>query len=1057
MRRARRRPSDDAPPTPSLTAQHPAAAAAASCAMRFGQIPSRDPRGPYNQLDGPASFTGPQQQPQAGHYSSGENPSMGQQCSTSSAAATPHQSTLVFCRPAVVDDIGPAAAISPIQEPNGIDGRNSSVPSSFRQVHKAKSMWMRPGTGDHQPRTITRSKSFRQWNPRSTQKDQYSGRNDAALQLARSQFEGSQVERSASSSDCDNDDKGRLRSYMSTFSLRRREHKPFPKSLRQPSEGTASPSTPADRSLGRPHKHRSLSNSIKSGFKRVFGRSKHTDATAQPSPQSGSSYGVEPVVTTPSTRDVEGVPAGNSRKAPPPPRPLVRSSTMDSLCDSESRVTSSASPGDRGPSEYPRRLARSATMDSLRDSESRVTSWADSSLTNTVTSRKPEHGRLLPSIEEDGKLDKLLPPTPSRVVSGTQNQLPSVPLSNRNLEIDCQDLCSAIQQEINRNQRSRSNEAPIFGRVPERRVAPQMPASAYSQYGGGTVRHVLSQEALVSPFETNEAPIFGRIPQRRVVPEMPDSEHSQYSRRTLRRVPSQEASISPDSFATARGEQSSPRKCHLRPAKPLKLHPSESSPPRAPQEETDTLMGPRLQDATRNIDSPGLGSGIRSVNPSPSVNIVDDAIGILISRRHGQQESRSRIAQLVSYPRDSNGRVLSGDETGVRDIRNAFPVRRMEWDYSPSIYSRTSSGITLPRPDVDSVGRSHDESGMATIFTQQRMSVSPRHAPPDSTSEDFSKTSADWHRWLNSEVGKLGQTKPPREHIREYEQFQDEDEEQFQNENEEFQEEDEPLTNVARDDDVIAPGNEVISMTLTPAETSSFTPPAHVHTEQRSSTRNFSWLVWRPSSDMSEQQDLPENTMGDAHTPTSASAMHPATDSATNPGTHPDGSTSPASNDYASPTSANYASPASGDPISPSSVLRTRVHNQSVMGRESQPLQPPDTPTPKAADRKRVFAASQRNQYAVRRAAIAKHQRRQQEQAVNNENYRDQPDESTGLGVIDRYLEIRERCEQVANPKENMGTAFPNSKMMVEEFLKRPRGPQNPPNDDDDTEMGGFL
>ncbi|KAJ5145746.1 uncharacterized protein N7515_000310 [Penicillium bovifimosum] len=106
------------------------------------------------------------------------------------------------------------------------------------------------------------------------------------------------------------------------------------------------------------------------------------------------------------------------------------------------------------PSEYPRPLVRSSTTDSLCDSEPHVTSWADSTLTNTVTSLKPEHGELLSSTREDKTLDQLLPPPPSRVVSDTQNDPPSAPLFNRNIQVDCQDLCAAIQREIDRHQRS---------------------------------------------------------------------------------------------------------------------------------------------------------------------------------------------------------------------------------------------------------------------------------------------------------------------------------------------------------------------------------------------------------------------------------------------------------------------------------------------------------------------------------------------------------------------------------------------------------------------------
>ncbi|KAJ5146015.1 uncharacterized protein N7515_000579 [Penicillium bovifimosum] len=223
---------------------------------------------------------------------------------------------------------------------------------------------------------------------------------------------------------------------------------------------------------------------------------------------------------------------------------------------------------------------------------------------------------------------------------------------------------------------------------------------------------------------------------------------------------------------------------------------------------------------------------------------------------------------------------------------------------------------------------------------------------------------------------------------------------------------------------------------------------------------------------MSEQQDSSENTMGDAHTPPSAPAinpavnpamrpainrtmnpaMRPATDSATDPARDPNSSTSPASHHYASLASDEYASLASSGPVSPSSVLRARLHNQSPMRLGSQPLQPPDSPTPKAADRKRVFAESQRNRYAVRRAALTQPQLRQQEPSVNNENHRDQ--EATG--TLERFMEIRERCEKVAPSKENKGTVFPNSKTMVEEFLKRSREPRDPPSDSD-ADMGGFI
>ncbi|KAJ5562391.1 hypothetical protein N7535_003156 [Penicillium sp. DV-2018c] len=956
MRKSRRPTLDDAtPPIPSFGVQHSDAAAAASSAMRSGQSPSRDSRRPYDGLGRLEGFPVPRRLPDATHQSSCENPfmdqSMDQQDPDPAAAAQRREFKQIFGHPYVGYQFENNAGMSPLfepgdlealMEPGGLDGRNSTVPSSDRrQVRKSKSMFSTrqrtsqaspeapppPGRrpvgskgspGFRLPRSITRSMSFHRGH-RSQQEHRDLQNSQEVVDLARNYFEQSSFEG-------DSSDEVQKKSVFPH--RRKREHKPFRKTFRDTSGCTASPSTPTEKNLGGFHKHRSLSNSIKNGFKRVFGLSKGADVTTHPSPLSGYSNSVGEAAVTPSKRNMD-------MEGGTPSRQTVRP-------------------------QYSRAISRSPSWDSPYDSKSRVTSWADSSLTNTVTTRKPGHQRSLTSIREDENLNKRLPPTPARLVSGTKEPLHSVTLANPNLRgIDSRDLCSALKQQITRNQ----------------------------------------------PTEPNEALVFGRVPERRVVPETQGSDISQYGRRTVRHIPSQEASISPESFSTARGEQSSAQKHHLVPAKSLKLRPSKSSPLRAQQEDdfserlssfpvtensfenSSSLMSLHIQDARGIIRSPSFGFG-----PGDSLQAEDvEDIGRLLVRR--ARESRERIDTMNNLALSSGSNIRPrADLVEDRDLHNAFRARRVKRDYSPSVYSRTSSGVTLPRPDANIVDSNpHDGSGTATIFSQQRTAyISPRHPAPHTNAENYSKTSAEWRQWTDSELGKLGQTQPPREHIREYEQFQDDDEQ---------------WTTIAREknNDAISPP--------TRFQTSNFTTPPQIqsgsgsvgkeHTGQRTTSRNFS----RPYTPPSARKPVP----GD--------------------GAYTD---SPKNTD---------------DSTSPTLVLQTRLQNQIPMSLGSEPLPLPETPTPKTAARKRVFAEQQRRQYAARRAAIAEFdlrtERMRQEQFLNDENHPFQPKDSTN--PTHRVQKFGQACEELTSSNE-----------MVKAFLNSRRGQQDHPAEDDEG-MGRFL
>ncbi|KAJ5573535.1 uncharacterized protein N7459_007962 [Penicillium hispanicum] len=473
------------------------AAAAASRAMRSSERSSTESKNSYDRLGGPASVAIPRRRPNSSLQCTTDSASLG---AASNPPVTPRQS-VDMAGSTRAPSLEQPAVLPPITELNGMDGRDSSVPSSYRRLRKAKSMFSTRQRLSHAPfvlspssprnlcdpdrspefelpRTLRHSISFmRGGNRRDSHANRCSIGQETAIQLARSQFleetgeMGSQARRS---------------SFFS--SRRKREHRPFRKTFRIASDsGLGTSPSSGDPNLRRSHsRSRTFSASLKNGIKRVFGLSK----------SSGPSH--------------------ESQNAPEPPF-VTEEGTVDS--PRTSNINSDVTVINHPTEPSPLRDTRAPpSHDSPCTSDSRVTSWADSTVANTATTRRTGHRQSLSLIEEQEDLNQQLPQ-----VAGidADSQSPSRRrLATRKLEgwVNTHDLYSALMQQIGRN-------------------------SAHSD---------------------DEGIVFGSVPEHRVVPERTSSIHSHRSRRTIRHVPSVESSASPRSFATARGESLTPQKHHSR-------------------------------------------------------------------------------------------------------------------------------------------------------------------------------------------------------------------------------------------------------------------------------------------------------------------------------------------------------------------------------------------------------------------------------------------------------------------------------------------------------------
>ncbi|KGO77970.1 hypothetical protein PITC_024980 [Penicillium italicum] len=841
--RSIRKPRRPAPEIPDVAMQHETAATAASRAMRSGQSSSRESRTPYERLGGPGNVAIPRRRPGSSLRSIDDSSSVSQV--DLPKVPKPRQSKEMTATSARAHCFDDPAALPPITELDGLDGRDCSVPSSYRRLRKAKSMFStrqrtsqtpygvpslpcgdpldpERSPGFQLPRTMRRSMSFLRGSYQSTQVGPTDKGHDAAIQLARSQF----------AQDTDGRD---VQTRRSSFLLRRKkEHRPFRKSFRATSEG----------GFDTGHSHRSFSHSIKNKFRRVFGLSKLTDQHSAPH---GNPNGAEvPVVR----------PIGESTEQCSPRKLTVTEDGIDF--------------------NYLQSMPQSPSRDSLCTSNSRVTSWADSTMPNTVTTRKPGHRQSLSLIREDSDLDQQIPRTP--VMNDTENQSPLAMRANphRMSIVDSQDLYTALMKQM-----------------------------AHSSMSG-----------------PNEEMVFGNVPQHRVIPERTNSVYSQHGRRSIRHIPSQESSTSPGSFATARGgDQSSPRKY------------------------------------PRSDRSMQVSRGMPSQVKNQHMTAVSD-----------NRSPQSTYALSGESDEDSGSIVVSRIRASKRDI------------VSPSVYSRTTSGNTPTRTENADMCV-HDEPGTATIFAAQRTTYSsPKRTNRASSPMPEVNPSADWQQWMSSQIERIEQASPPREHIREDAQYQDDDE---------------YFTSAARRAPVAV--SAPVSATLLKV------PGSQSITERKASAENkvpfqsnFSRPLIQPSgmrSIMPLQTTKSEN-MAQAH-----------------------------ANSLAVDTAAK-----SDENVSPKPIPVACNQEPAPIRLRSGNMQPPESPTPRGVGVKRSWTKEQQRRYSARRAPIAqdsrinhfRSMRTQRDNRANNENARHQ----------DEYTDMMESYHQLQDIHSTI-----SSKRMVDLFL----------------------
>ncbi|OQE23841.1 hypothetical protein PENSTE_c008G00013 [Penicillium steckii] len=468
------------PPTelidPDLAKVH--AAAAASRAMHSSQQCPRPLSGElkssYNRVGGPSSVSIPKRRP---------NPSIQY---TDDGASTSGLPVVLPSTPlpsnetqsiVLANDHTYSAAFPPTAEPNGLDGRDSSVPSSYRRLRKAKSMFSTRHRSSHipysstpplprrdamdierspqyvLPRTMRRTPSLIRSSPGQCSRTvRHCQSQDTAIKIARNQFNKE-------------NDETQIQSRRSSLFVhrRRRETKPFRKTFHI-TGGSSVDEKLGDESRGR---RRTFSASFKDGFKRVFGLSKSV------AHQSRSSLEADP-------------PMPPARPAPPAPVISKKNSIDRPVCENTDIR-----------SEMPPSLLRvpnvSPSVASLCTSKSRVTSWADSTVANTVTTRKIGHRQSLSLIEEHGDLNQQFPQHPPGMVDQTSPKRSAAQRFND--WVDSHDLYSALMQQIGRQAARNPDEEITLGTVPEHRAIPARASSALSRRSRVTIRRVPSGDS----------------------------------------------------------------------------------------------------------------------------------------------------------------------------------------------------------------------------------------------------------------------------------------------------------------------------------------------------------------------------------------------------------------------------------------------------------------------------------------------------------------------------------------------------------------------------------
>ncbi|KAJ5912829.1 hypothetical protein N7504_001712 [Penicillium tannophilum] len=627
------------------------AATAAARAMRLSDRSSIESRSSYDRLGGPSNVAIPRRRQNTSMQSTDDGPSV--IASSITTPMTPRQSGR---NPAAQTHHENPAVLPPITEFRGLDGRDSSVPSSYRRLRKAKSMFSTRQRLPHLalgkppipngsspgpdfspefalPRTLRNSTSFVHGNRQVQRTIRHAKSQDVAIQLARSQF----LQENGSP-----EVQNRRPSFLS--SRRKREHKPFRKSFRSSSDASGPDPSPGSFSSRLSHgRSRTFSASIKHGLKRVFGLSRHVNQPAEQSTE--------------------------------PPEELVPQNLAEDVTNdtNDDGVSLTSYPGDIHFCVEPNPLQVIQTSPSRA---SFCTTDSRKAMAPTVTTRSTGHRQSLSLVEEDDDQNEEPSEIPAYSTGGRLS--PSRKRSStRNVNgwFNTQDLYTALMQQIGRNAAQNQEEV-----------------------------------------------VLGTVPEHRAIPERASSTYSHRSLRTVRRVPSEESTTSPESFATARGNSMSPQK-HQR--------------------------------STGYIRPLRVGSQVKP----------------------GQENTRSRSAYSTGKSPHSAYIVGEDSDEETGSVIIAHPGSITERVSPTSVYSRTTGGDTPTNKAGVSAAPDVGEPGIATIFASERTAwSSPSHVRRSRPSMSTVQPSADWQQWMSSQIERIENASPTREHFWEDAQFQDEDE-----------------------------------------------------------------------------------------------------------------------------------------------------------------------------------------------------------------------------------------------------------------------------------------
>ncbi|KAF7586904.1 hypothetical protein BBP40_008033 [Aspergillus hancockii] len=492
IRRSHQASEPGEPFDPVIARQH--ATVAASLAMRrSAERSSAESQRSYDRLGGPGSMAVPQRR---------HKPDNDTEASDPLPTVTMSQSQLLTASDMENSKNNQIslAALPPISEFGGLDGRNSSQPSSYRRLRKSRSMFAAGqrysrssygapprlysyATNDkaqelqipHPGGVLRRSMSFLRGNHQTDNALRHAKSHDAAIQLARSQFLQNSV-----------DDTHQRRDF--SFTRSKREHKPFRKTFRRSSatamDATSTPSSiDSSRNAISHSRARSFSSSIKRGIKRALGLSKpaveHNEAQGSPLYEKASQI-IPPI------------------------------STKDGIYSTEQDHNAVCS--DRLAAFNPPPTVRSTrSSESLTTSCSRVTSWADSTVANTIVTRKTGEQTHLSIIDECGDSRANL-----SFLTPSNSPRPECPLTSESIRpehsIDSKRLYAALMRRIGQN--TQNTEEIVLGQVREHRAIPTRASSLYPRSSRQTIRRVPSDESITSPGSYATAPGSTMTPQK---------------------------------------------------------------------------------------------------------------------------------------------------------------------------------------------------------------------------------------------------------------------------------------------------------------------------------------------------------------------------------------------------------------------------------------------------------------------------------------------------------------------------------------------------------------